>query len=528
MKKLATLILAAGLVLGVSTGASAVDFKAKGEWNVSFDLGQNGNFSNHATGWGKGGEDQFEVKQRFRTDFEAVASEALSGTLKFEIGRLFWGKGQQYSTIKNNGGGALGADANAVIKLRGAYLDWLVPQTDLKIRMGVQGMALPSFTTTSMVFNDDVAGITASYKFNENVGITAVWARPYNDNYTKDGDVFHSTKSGYLDNVDAFGLLIPLTFDGIKVTPWAMYAALGPNWNNYNKTGSASLSTTATSYAPTTSGMFPAYGALHKDGDGALNERKLVSYGEAWWFGLTGEVTVLDPFRISWDFNYGSVTWRDDGRLNRQGWLASLLLEYKLDWGVPGIYGWYASGDDSNPSNGSERLPYVSVGNSANGFSYFAGNGATWDHSREAVLTQNWNGTWGIGARLKDFSFVEDLKHTFWINLIGGTNSPAMAKKLVRQQDFAANAGTGGRAGYATTPLGVDPLYMTTLDSALEIGLRNVYQIYENLQLYFEGAYIATWLNKGNGVWGKSDMNGRGSSVTKDPWNINMTFVYQF
>lgn len=37
-------------------------FKAKSEWNVSFDLRQNGNFSSHVTGRGKGGEDQFEVK----------------------------------------------------------------------------------------------------------------------------------------------------------------------------------------------------------------------------------------------------------------------------------------------------------------------------------------------------------------------------------------------------------------------------------------------------------------------------------
>ena len=37
MKKLATLLIAAGLVFGVSTGASAIDFKAKGQWIMSFD-----------------------------------------------------------------------------------------------------------------------------------------------------------------------------------------------------------------------------------------------------------------------------------------------------------------------------------------------------------------------------------------------------------------------------------------------------------------------------------------------------------
>ena len=43
MKKIATLILAAGLVFGVSTGAKAIDFKAHGEWIMDFNYGQHGN-----------------------------------------------------------------------------------------------------------------------------------------------------------------------------------------------------------------------------------------------------------------------------------------------------------------------------------------------------------------------------------------------------------------------------------------------------------------------------------------------------
>ena len=37
MKKIATLVLAAGLVLSAVTGAQAIDFKAKGQWIVNFD-----------------------------------------------------------------------------------------------------------------------------------------------------------------------------------------------------------------------------------------------------------------------------------------------------------------------------------------------------------------------------------------------------------------------------------------------------------------------------------------------------------
>ncbi|MDR2574633.1 MAG: hypothetical protein LBC94_09905, partial [Desulfovibrio sp.] len=60
-------------------------------------------------------------------------------------------------------------------------------------------------------------------------------------------------------------------------------------------------------------------------------------------------------------------------------------------------------------------------------------------------------------------------------------------------------------------------------------GLRNVYQMYDNFQIYLEGAYIATWLDHGRGVWGRSVMNGAGGSdQVRDPWNINLSFVYSF
>ena len=46
MKKLATLLIAAGLVFGATApAANAIDFKAKGEWVMSFDYGQNGAFT---------------------------------------------------------------------------------------------------------------------------------------------------------------------------------------------------------------------------------------------------------------------------------------------------------------------------------------------------------------------------------------------------------------------------------------------------------------------------------------------------
>ncbi len=507
MKKIATLLLAAGLVFGAATGASAIDFKAKGQWIMSFDYGMNGNFTggHGQTGYNKS-EDEFEANQRVRLQLDAVASESLSGTVFFEIGKQTWGQ--------DKSGGALGADNSNVIKLKNAYIDWIVPQTDLKVRMGIQGMAIPSFTTGSNVFNDDVAGITASYQFNENVAVTALWARPWNDNYV---DSNNTNRNNFMDNVDVAGLLVPLTFDGVKVTPWVMYAAIGPNAFRGDKTTDpiSNGKNLGTSWKYPAAGMFPVGGAYHKDGSPAT--KKLNEYGNAVWAGLTGEVTMFDPIRIAWDFNYGSANY-DDSRLNRSGWLASLLAEYKLDWAIPGIYGWYGSGDDDNPANGSERMPSLSVNNNNNGFSNFAFNGNPYI-AREATLGYSMSGTWGVGARLKDMSFLEDLKHTFRVNVIGGTNSPSMAKKMSNswQPNLAANS----------QAVGMDPLYMTTEDVVMEVGLTNTYQMYENFTIMLDAAYLATWLDQSKSVWGNSKMNGKSDEV-RDPWNVNVSFVYSF
>ena len=504
MKKLMTLALAAAMMMGVATGANAIDFKAKGQWIMSFDYGMHGDFAkskaNRNSGYKNsttGNEDEFEARQRVRLQLDAVASEALSGTVFFEIGDQVWGNSET--------GGALGADGK-VVKLKRAYIDWMVPQTDLKVRMGIQGLALPSFTTNaSQIFDDDVAAVSLNYQFNENVGLTAFWARPYNDNYGyKSSDTNKDRWENYMDNMDMFAVLLPLSFDGVKVTPWVMYAAMGPGMfgDKESKFGA--------SWSPVKKGMQSGFkGTDWND-----------SYGNAFWAGVTGEVTYWDPFRIAWDVNYGSASYEDQ-KMNREGWLASLLLEYKLDWGTPGLYGWYSTGDDSNPRNGSERMPTV-YANGNNDFSNFAFNGNPYI-AREGVLGTNMTGTWGIGARLKDVSFLEDLKHTLRVNFMGGTNAPKMAK-YVSHNSFKDSASV---TQYGTS---YDPMYLTTDDYALEIGLTNTYKMYDNFTVMLDASYLALWLDDSRSTWGKNPMANfaKGGDGIYDAWNVNLSFVYSF
>ena len=119
MKKLMTLALAAGMLLGAATGASAIDFKAKGQWLMGFAAGDGALVSHKkadkASNHNKAADtdDTFSAMQRLRLQLDAVASESLSGTVYFEIGDTTWGQ--------NASGGALGADSNSVVELKNAY-----------------------------------------------------------------------------------------------------------------------------------------------------------------------------------------------------------------------------------------------------------------------------------------------------------------------------------------------------------------------------------------------------------------------
>ena len=509
MKKILTLMLAAGMLLGAASGARAIDFKASGEWLVGFGLGD-GSLIKDVNDQKRHHDDTFNAGQRIRLQLDAVASETLSGTVFFEIGDQMWGQSES--------GGALGADSTSVVKLKNAYIDWMLPNTDLKLRMGLQAVALPNVAGGSAIMDGDAAAVVASYQFNENVGLTALWMRPLNDNYTgtnADGEAYGNGYKNYLDNMDLFALMLPLKFDGVELTPWAMYGLQGKN-TRFNEggveTADGALNVTLPGYYP---GMNFGPGGLGHTGK---------SYGSMFWAGLPVAITAFDPLNIEFDINYGYVEamGRYDvlkrgvesvlGNSKREGWLVKALVEYKMDWGTPGIFGWYASGDDGNVKNGSERLP--SIAGSGN-FTSFMGDGnlawGTGYNFYDNNLT--YAGTWGVGLQIADVSFVEDLKHTFRVAYWGGTNSPSMVKYM------------GSAVAWDDTTAVQDGPYLTTNDGLLEFNLVNSWQIYENLEANLELGYIINMMDRD--TWDKSYVSDRNWSK-QDAWKAQLIFAYSF
>lgn len=508
MKRLITLMLAAGLVFGAATGAHAIEFTGKGQWLFGFG-GVNSALVTKADGKRTDQEksDKFAAVQRLRLQMDAVASESLSGTVMFEIGDTTWGKAAD--------GGALGADGT-IVEVKRAYIDWIVPNTDLSLRMGLQGLVLPNAAGGSAIFDDDVAAVVASYKFNDTVSLTSAWVRPYNDNWTQ-GDTHIPTN--YLDNVDIFLLSVGYNSASLHINPWVAYGMGGVNNMPYGK-----------SMGPVTNGLHDINSSYDKTVSGNWGapgntldfRRNSLAYSNLVFAGLPIAYTGIDGWNFELDLNYGysgsigryNITNLQSGdvkrgKIERQGWLAKGLVEYKMDWATPGVFGWYGSGDDGDVKNGSERMATVVptgtfssfMGDGSRGWSIMSGASTGYD------MMLSYAGTWGVGAQLKDISFAEDLKHTLRVAYWGGTNSPAMAKYL------PATAFTAGEG-----------VYLTTNDGLVEINVDSSYQIYENLEAVLELGYIANAVDKG--TWDRSFKN---SSFTKgDAYKASLIFSYTF
>ncbi|WP_302980748.1 outer membrane homotrimeric porin [Bilophila wadsworthia] len=466
MKRIVTLLLAAGLVLGAAAGSQAADIKAKGNWTFSWQVGDQ-TFAKHS------GKDNFTAKQRLRTQIDVIASESLKGVLFLEMGDQNWGKSAD--------GASLGTDGK-IVKVRYSYVDWVIPQTDAKVRMGLQNFSLPGFISNNPILGGgsaDGAGITISGQFTENVGASLFWLRAENDN--RAGTFYNG--NNYSDAMDFVGLTVPMTFDGVKVTPWAMGGIIGrdsfDNSDNYDQDWGYALSGNVT--GSHLQRMLPI-------GTDNVANSSLDRHGNAWWVGVASELTYFDPFRFALDAAYGSVdmgSYKTAGGKNfdaqRAGWFASILGEYKMDYFTPGVLFWYASGDDSNPYNGSERMPTVEGSWAVSSYGFDDNFGRV---SCDMLGLSN-DGTMGVYLQAKDISFMEDLTHIFRVGFVKGTNNTEMV-----------------RHGGATLTNGGNSLYLTTADKAWEVNFDTQYKIYKDLTLAVELGYINLDLEKG--VWGKT------------------------
>lgn len=413
MKKLVVLAMLAAFVLGSVGMAQAVELKAKGNWRVHANIFDNKNFVDDKT-------DKFEVKQRVRSTFEFVASENLKAVLQLEIGDLTWGGGN---------GGALNSDG-VNVETKHAFLDFNLFGGALNMKTGIQFIGLPAMYG-SQILAADVAAVAATMPFSDMMGLTFVYARPYdqsqNNGSTTDLD----------DEVDVFAAILPINLDGIQLNPFAVYARWGQDFLNE------------------TFEMTDAKNANQFFG------------------GLNMTVDMLDPFVIMADFNYGTVKLADN--FKAAGFNTALSLKYKMGMMTPEIFGIYETGEDSKYATGgdSSRMPTIGTDGTSwapttlgmVGSSFSGASGLMRYYIAELPGTSPMDtywanegsiGMWAAAAKLGDIQFIDKLTHELTFLYAQGTNDTANTQLFTKD------------------------------DSYYELTFNNNYKLYENLSLLVE------------------------------------------
>ncbi len=471
MKKLATLLLAAGMVVAASAPAQAVDVKAGGFYMFSFETRSQG-FE---------GDNKEMTRQRMRLDLSFTASENLKGFTQFQLGSDKWG---DYGTGDKHG--------RYNVQTRQAYIDWTVPASPIKVRMGRSTFGLPTEAFGNNAVMDAAwggrDGIIVTAPVADWLTLTAFWNRA-----SANGEELDAS-----DNTDVFGLSAAMKFNGFSVTPYVAYAA----YDDANNIGSNQVGDWERVYGVKIADsknppyiVTPETGAIENT-EKIDGTKELVEEANAYWIGATAALTAFDPFTLKVSAAYGEKTFEGEADNNygeRKGWEVQAKASYKLGFGTPVLGAWYGSGDDAD-----EKFLRAGWMPSVNG-RFLATS--TWHDGAYGlgggVGTNNICGTWGVQAGIEGISFLSGLTHDVKVTYIQGTNNEEMTKKTGFDLDAYQ--------------------YMTTADSAVELFFGSTYQIYKNLAVNLELAYIIN--DFGADKYKAAD---------EDDWRAGLTFNYKF
>ena len=371
MKKLATVLLAAGMVLSASAPASAVDVKVDGQHQFTFDT----------TSTGFNGANTELAKQRLRLGLSMAASENLSGYVQFQMlnDRQF---GQADGTHGDN---------NTTV--RQMYIDWIIPGTSAQVRMGRHLFGLPAdaFGCNSVM---DAGwgsrdGIVVTSPVNDWLGLTALWSR---EGYAPDADGKHDLDKNTSN--DMYAVVADLKFEGVEASVYGAYATLDDNWKD--EAGEIVRKNTFVG-----ADGLPLYA------------------GKAWWLGATSTFSMFDPFTFKLSAAYGKYVADDAKSEDTKGWNVQAKASYAMSFGSPVLGAFYFSGDDKDekgtmPAVGGYFTPTRTLHDAA----FAMGGGQCW------YLP---SGNWGVQAGIEGVSFLKDLSHDFLITYMQGTNDKANA-----------------------------------------------------------------------------------------------------
>ncbi len=426
MQRLFIVLTAAVLVLGSFSTARAAEFRAAGDLQIGIMGVTNPAFdSDHKV-------DEFEATQRVRTTFEFIAGENLKAVMRTSSGDRRWGAD------------GIGHEDGS-FEFDRAYLDFNIPNTDVNMKVGKQGLAIPN-TLGSHIFDDEIWAVNMFAPIEDNVGLVLSWARASADQRVE-GDTRKN------DEIDAFLTILPINMEGLQLNPFLIYGMKGPG-------------------AFSDQEVFPYL----------AGENRQASH--VYWAGLNFSMDLFDSLVVQGDLNFGRHSSNISGSTageETRGWIAVLAAEYHMDNVTPEVFCMYESGHGRSyeGKDGEKRgrvMPFISgdLWNvSTFGMSGSQLRGMGWAALDDYLGISAWgaSGKMAVGGKLGDMSFLDDVTHDLQLTYYQGTNDKDLR--------------------------GVGDDYFTTRDSAWEVTFDTQYQMYENLAAILELGYLAPSLSSG-------------------------------
>ncbi|MEF3697338.1 outer membrane homotrimeric porin [Desulfolutivibrio sp.] len=464
------------LLCPAASALAGLDVKMAGDLRVYGIFFQNRNF----TGWNATGtatEDTLQIYQRFRIRTDFITSDDLKFRLGFMVTDTAWGTGT-YT-----------ADAAQVsIQVYQAYLQFKWPDTKIQFTVGLQPLSLPQ----SPVFYDSV--VLASKKETKSTAGIVITAPLIEDTLAlnlgfirrTDAGAFDATTTQAADELDLYFLTLPITLDGFDITPWAMAGVIGQG---------ASLSSSVRA-------------GLRSGGSYLTPTGYQDSQNLGLWAGASVVIDALDPIVFQADAIYGQTAMGDAARNRRHGSFFDAAVQYTgLSFVTPEIGVWWSSGEDSDLTNGSERIPVISPNfGMANSFLFPCNQDFSNDNMGIDVT-----GSMGATLAFENLSFFEKLSHIISLTAMTGTSSPRGMRLAV-----AASGGNGNYLTMGKTLAEGEWLLGLTFDSK--------YMIYENLALTLETGWANLSGAKAS-IWNTPRNYTR---MINDAWKVALGFKYTF
>jgi hypothetical protein len=460
MKRLATLLFAVAFTFAMVAPAGAIEVNVKGSFHFAFGINSSGasNLSESAS------TEHFHSRYRARTIIDFIADENTKGVLYLSSESRDWGS--------QANGTSLDTTSHSLFT-REAYLDWSVPDTGLRLKVGLQAAAFPGAVAGTPIYNGEAAGITANFTFNDQVNATLGWFRISNDT-----GIRH-------DAVDMFALIVPIKVAGGTITPYGEYTLIGDN-AEVIAVGGANMASTR---------LF---------GDDS---------GYAYHAGVAVDIPVTADLTIKADAIYGGF---DAGSVESAGFFLDAKVLYNLGFAKIGLLGWYSSGTDDDDAydgtkmDGGYMPSYVTGANDNGGFGPssmgFYGASAL---NNYGVFGRNGIATWGLGLSLEDFSFVTDLSHTARILYYTGTDESV----------GNSNGATPGAFNWMGRSL------LSEDDSAWEFNFDSVYKINKYLTAQVQlGLIVVDWDNNSGRVGVRPD----DSDMRDTAYKASLGLYYNF